>query len=181
MTAHILTPHDARATANRFLDLAAAEGKALDHLQLQKLGYFAHGWHLAVTGEPLFFQDVQAWPYGPVVPAVYEEFRGFGRNPIDGRALTFDSNLKVVPFRADLAPITEYVVNRVWQSYKGHSGLEMSAIAHQEGTPWHQMVGHLKPKEIRNVVIPNEVIRQHYLKLAREREGVMAKAKFPPT
>jgi uncharacterized phage-associated protein len=180
MDAQAITPHDARAIANHFLDVAAAEGKSLDHLQVQKLTYFAHGWHLAVTGEPLIFQNVQAWPYGPVVPEVYEEFKSFGRNPIDGRALTFDGRLKVVPFRTDLLPISDHVLSRVWQSYKGHSGLEMSAIAHEEGTPWYQMVGHLKPKEIRDVVIPNVLIRQHYLKLGKERQGLRATKNSQP-
>ena len=166
-------PHDALAVANFFLDRGAEFGVSVDPLKLQKLVYFAHGWHLAVTGRPLFWQTVLAWPYGPVIRDVYHEFKNYGRNAIDGRATVFDSETEeLVPVGTNFGPITQTVLNRVWDAYKDHSGLQMSAMAHREGTPWHQTVGHLQPAEIRDVPIPNELIRQHYLKLAKERQGV---------
>lgn len=165
--------HDARAIANRFLDLAAWEGCPIDHLKLQKLVYFAHGWHLAVTGCPLAWQTVLAWPYGPVFRPIYDEFKVYGRDSIDGRAVYFDSNTgEQQPYSAFLDTVAINVLNRVWYVYKGFTGMQMSAMAHAEGTPWHQMVGHLPPDQIRDVPIPNEVIRQHYVKLAKERQGL---------
>ena len=65
--------YDVRAVANFFLDQAQEEGQKLDHMKLQKLAYIAHGWHLAITGEPLFHERVEAWPYGPVIPDLYHE------------------------------------------------------------------------------------------------------------
>ncbi len=40
-------------------------------MKLHKLLYYAAGWHLGFTGEPLFDEDIEAWQYGPVVPSIY--------------------------------------------------------------------------------------------------------------
>ncbi|MBN8811185.1 MULTISPECIES: hypothetical protein [unclassified Sphingomonas] len=48
---------DARLVADRLLELAAADGRERTPMQLPKLAYIAHGWHLALHGrappEPL--------------------------------------------------------------------------------------------------------------------------------
>ncbi len=45
-------------------------------LRLQKELYYCQGWHLALLGEPLFREPIEAWVNGPVVPAVYDQFKG---------------------------------------------------------------------------------------------------------
>jgi uncharacterized phage-associated protein len=74
----------AAAVANAILDKAQAESPpvAIDHMKLQKLVYITHGWHLAVTGEPLIEEVVYAWPYGPVIPPLYHQLKGCGARPI---------------------------------------------------------------------------------------------------
>jgi uncharacterized phage-associated protein len=47
----------------------------LTHLKIQKLLYFAQGWHLAYFDFPLFEDPVEAWKYGPVVTSVYYALR----------------------------------------------------------------------------------------------------------
>lgn len=37
---------------------------------------------LRETGDPLFADDVYAWRYGPVLPAVYRAYSYFGADPI---------------------------------------------------------------------------------------------------
>jgi len=49
-------------------------GAALSVLKLQKLLYYAQGWHLALAGETLFQGKFQAWPQGPVNRDVYDRF-----------------------------------------------------------------------------------------------------------
>jgi uncharacterized phage-associated protein len=51
-------------------------------MSLEKLTYYAQAFHLALNDEPLFGDEVQAWKWGPVVPAVYKRYQGFGANPI---------------------------------------------------------------------------------------------------
>lgn len=64
-----MPPYKAKAAANYCLDLAEEEGKRLDPMQIQKLVYFAHGWYLALTGEPLVEEHPEAWAYGRSFPA----------------------------------------------------------------------------------------------------------------
>lgn len=66
----------ATTTAKWFVDWANAEDAELSNLKLQKLQYYAQGHHLAVYGQPLFADKIQAWSYGPVVPEVYHPVQG---------------------------------------------------------------------------------------------------------
>ena len=56
-------PYDAKSIANFFIDRAKESGETLTQMKLHKLIYYAHGWHLALTGEPLIDEPVQAWNY----------------------------------------------------------------------------------------------------------------------
>ena len=71
--------------ANWFLDRADKDGKPLDPMKLQKLIYFAHGWHLALTSKPLINEHPEAWAYGPVIPSIYHRFKKYGRDAVQNR------------------------------------------------------------------------------------------------
>ena len=51
------------AVANEFLALASSEKKTLTPMQLLKLVYITHGWHMAVNTDPLFEEPVEAWKH----------------------------------------------------------------------------------------------------------------------
>lgn len=55
--------------------MLAREGN-LSTMKLQKLCYYAQGWHLAWHGERLFDEPIEAWRMGPVCPALYKHHRG---------------------------------------------------------------------------------------------------------
>ncbi len=48
----------------------------VDKLKLLKLCYFAHGWHLAWNGRPLFSEPLEACRYGPVPRALWNACTG---------------------------------------------------------------------------------------------------------
>ena len=52
--------YDARAIANFFLDKAGEDKQSLDQMKIQKLVYYANGWHLALRSSPLIDEQVEA-------------------------------------------------------------------------------------------------------------------------
>ena len=76
----MITAHDvAREIRNQLPDAG--------RVKVQKLLYYAQGYHLAIHREPLFDDEIQAWQYGPVVPSVYRADRYGQSSPIPAVAL----------------------------------------------------------------------------------------------
>lgn len=46
------------------------------HMKLQKLCYFAQAWHFKWDNQLLFDDRIEAWANGPIVPKLYEKYRG---------------------------------------------------------------------------------------------------------
>ena len=57
-------------------------GDNISNLKLQKLVYYAQGFYLALYDKPLFSESIEAWTHGPVVPALYREYKDFGAGAI---------------------------------------------------------------------------------------------------
>jgi uncharacterized phage-associated protein len=153
--------------ANYFLDKASIEGRAVTPMQLLKLVYIAHGWHLGYLDTPLINETVQAWKYGPVIKSLYDKIKHYGsgavREPVQTGALPWIRESKVDETTASL-------LDHVWMNYAGYSGTQLSAMTHQNETPWsiawHQQGGYREYF----AEIDDELIKQHYrAKIDRER------------
>lgn len=59
--------------ANGIIDRHGKE-LSVTNMKVNKLVYFAYAFFLRGSG-PLFDDDIEAWQYGPVVPAVYHSFK----------------------------------------------------------------------------------------------------------
>ncbi|MDP2009167.1 MAG: DUF4065 domain-containing protein [Phenylobacterium sp.] len=152
--------HDSRTVANRFLTLAAAQGRTLTQMQLQKLVYIAHGWKLALAGAPLIRDEVQAWQYGPVIPRLYNTVREFRDRPVSG-PIPQDPN--------DYLDANEdMLIQQVYGIYGKFSGPQLSQLTHATGTPWETTY---KPNSF-GLGISNDKIQDHYRRLAQERTPV---------
>ena len=55
-----------------------SKGREITNLRLQKLLYFVQAKVLVETGNPCFDDEIEAWDFGPVVPAVYYTYKIFG-------------------------------------------------------------------------------------------------------
>jgi len=69
--------------ANYFLaQQDESAGDLISNLKLQKLVYYAQGFHLAIYVRPLFPEAIAAWTHGPVVPELYEYCQKYGNGAI---------------------------------------------------------------------------------------------------
>lgn len=105
-------------------------GERLTNLKLQKLLYYQQGFHLAFFGTPLFAENVEAWMYGPVVPAVYDEYSAYG-----------SSALPEVKEPVSLSEDEEELFNEVYDAYREFSAIGLMNRTHSE-RPWLDAVPH---------------------------------------
>ena len=153
------------AVANYFITKSLETGQLLTNMKLVKLVYLAHGWHLGLTNQPLISEGTEAWKYGPVVPSVYDNFKFYRGNPITQLAHTVTPTGQISYFPLSDPKLTEFL-DRIWDVYNSYSAVELSALTHQENSPWYETWHQNGGKEKYGVVIPNERIEKHYKKIA---------------
>ena len=158
------TPYSALAVANYFLDLAKANRSSLDPMKLQKLIYFAHGWHLALyDGQPLVNEEIQAWQYGPVIQSVYHEFKQFGAEAITKLATDIDESGELVTPRIPLDDArTMALLNKIWEIYSKYSGIQLSHLTHEPNSAWSK--ARKDNEDFKFVGIKNNEIQEDFAK-----------------
>lgn len=146
--------HNALLIANKLIEGAKKNNEAsFTPMQLIKMVYIAHGWMLGLFGRPLIRQSVEAWKYGPVVPDVYYAIKHYRNNPVK-EYIGGVANEAFDDYELEL-------IDKIREVYGGFSGVKLSAITHETGTPWNQVV--LDRKTFgRGVVIPNSLIEKYY-------------------
>lgn len=109
-------------------DVAAfilAKDGPMSAMKLQKLCYFAYGYHLAWEDRQLFPERFEAWANGPVVYELYDLHRGrfnLDKGEIVGDATALDAG-------------EQESVNVVLDNFRAYDAHELSAMTHQPG-PW---------------------------------------------
>lgn len=126
--------------ANKILSRAASSdsGELISNMKLQKLLYYMQGFHLAYFESPLFEEEIEAWMYGPVVPCVYNEYKGY-------------ANAGLSPHEEiiTLGEEEEKLFDEVYNVYGEYSAIGLMNLTHQE-SPWKNVptgVGNVIPKE----------------------------------
>lgn len=144
--------------ADEILKIAKRQGRGLTPLQLMKLVYISHGWHLAIKGRHLFPNRIEAWKYGPVIPELYKVTKQYGREPIPLALIT--------EHPSGVDDETARFLEEVFENYGHRSGYELSQLTHKAGTPWAR----LYDDGVMNIEIPNDLIKAHYLELLNDRQ-----------
>lgn len=124
--------------------------KLFGDLQLQKLLYYAQGWHLAWDGRPLFRDDFQAWRLGPVVPEVRRD--GPLEWPINDPEFS-DAELR------SLDAVIEF--------YGHRTGAYLSDMTHDEA-PWKVARRDLPVGASSQNVITKRALRAYFTRVASE-------------
>ena len=118
--------------ARYFLQRSAERGEHLRMMKLQKLCYYAQGFHLALTDDPLFVEDFHAQPFGPVCRELYHEYSDAGPQPI------------AVPMAEHgLSSHTQEFLDIVLDRFEGYPGIVMSDLTHNEA-PWQDAKARMK-------------------------------------
>jgi uncharacterized phage-associated protein len=149
------------AVANFFIGKSLDSGIELTPMKLLKLVYISHGWYLAIKNEDLLSRAVEAWRYGPVVPPVYHKVKDYGDAQITSYVQEMAGlNRYYTPLVENTE--TKEFLEEVWDQYKIFNGLELSTLTHMIGTPWYVVFNDPKNKNKKGVIIPNDLIKQHY-------------------
>lgn len=163
--------HHSTSIANEFLKRAMRDCKDLTQMQLQKLVYIAHGWYLAIHNEPLVGQQPEAWDYGPVYPELWGALKHHGRLPVGKKIMKsdclfwgFDDDQTDSEVVASLTEQEEELIDRVYKIYSDYRAYKLSALTHEDDTPWHKV--YMQQGKKRGL-IPNELIKEHFIELAQ--------------
>lgn len=151
---------DPVAVANKILEVAKeSSDPSVTPMQLIKLAYLCHGWMLGLYGRPLLSESVEAWQYGPVVRSIYKAVSKHRDKPVEYPIKNMFGHSANEEF--DEAELD--IIQQVYRIYGGWSGLSLSNLTHQPGTPW-SIVWSGKGK---NSVISNDLIESHFKEKAR--------------
>ena len=123
----------------------------MTHKKLQKLCYYAQAWCYALRGYPLANTDFEARSHGPVSPALYERFKGFGYGTI---------RMKTARTPA-IEKEDELLLQDVWDTYGEMTGNALEALSHRE-LPWIEARKGYGEAERSSVVISAQSMKDYY-------------------
>lgn len=155
---------DSRILANEVLDFADFFGRSVSNLSLQKILYFIQGRHIFNKGRPLIEGNFEAWPYGPVLPLVYDTFKEFGASAITSRAKSFDY---VTGISIELEKITDkglqLFIRESANTYTSLSPGQLIDLSHIKNGPW-DLVTRTNGGRRYGARIPNQLISENFQK-----------------
>lgn len=140
---------DARTVANYMLYIMGDAFDDLTNMKINKLLYFAQGHYLSKYGKPLFSDGIEAWDHGPVIPAVYNAYKGCEDKPIKG----YDESML-----SDMTPEAEEILYGVARKYGKYTASALRNMTHVVGSPW----GQVYEANRAHVEIPLPVIRDYF-------------------
>lgn len=124
-----------------------ATGQPISNLQLQKIMYFLQSVYCRATGELLFEESFEAWPYGPVLREVYNKYSEYGGRVIEDHSECYLS------VEADVLAF----INEGIKVLRSQSPWDLVKTSHAPGSPWDQIYrGGAGYKQ----EIPNELIKE---------------------
>ncbi len=127
--------------------------ESISNMKLQKLCYYAEGFHLAQFGQELFPEGFQAWVHGPVCPDLYRRFKEFGWRQIDA---TITAPTLSEELRAFLRNVVE--------AYGVFDGAALSRMTHQE-LPWMEARNGLPEMQNCETAIKKPTMQRYFKQL----------------
>ena len=123
-------------------------GDLISNLKLQKLVYYAQGFHLAITGTPLFDEPIEAWEHGPVCTPLFQHYKHYEGNAIP------------VPYEIDTGIMfneQQLELLEMIQDYYGQfSAWKLRNLTHEDA-PWINAYN-----KARNTVITHQALKKYF-------------------
>jgi uncharacterized phage-associated protein len=157
-------PYSSLAVANTFLTKFGQE-RGIEHMKLQKLVYFTHGWWLAINTHSLLTERPQVWKHGPVFKTLYHTLKTFGHQPISQPQLRYPAEPVQVVSGDNVVPS---YIDFVWERYGRLSSFALSGMTHQPGGAWSKLAAEHNYRVPSDLEIPDEYVREEFLKLYNE-------------
>lgn len=146
----------ASEVANYLIWLAAHERPEARYLlapiHIQKLLFYIQGWSLIEMGGVMFGEPIEAWTEGPVVDAVYQQFKNTQRN----RLIT-----AVPENEPNLSPSDREMVRAVWSAYRKYAWPTLVDMTHDDPA-WIKARGNLPRDQPSKVKIHQDVLKRSF-------------------
>jgi uncharacterized phage-associated protein len=140
-------------------------GAPIDAMSLEKYLYYAQGFYLALTGTPLFRDDLRAWRDGPVVQTVWTRYRNHRGRPINVSRAKPPS----IPKQ------TELFLCGLMLFLSSHTAIQLSQATHSED-PWLEARRKFSRHEPSDVVMPKEKLQAYFASLIAEGEEMLSRS-----
>jgi uncharacterized phage-associated protein len=146
-------------------------GEPLTQLDLNKMAFCAHGWSLALRGEPLTTEPFIAYKDGPVLTQFRRRFSRFGAGEISRRAvITKPSQI--------LAEWVENLLDEIWRIYGNIRTGDLVGMTHRQNTPWRIVRGDLPLGEPSDIQISDDLIIHYFKEMLKSKSSAIP---FPGT
>jgi uncharacterized phage-associated protein len=135
------------------------ENKSIvDPLKLQKLLYYTQAWSLVFREQPMFFEEIQAWVHGPVVPSVYHEHKCYSYRKI---SLLSESQ--------EISTDELQIIDLVCDVYGHKTGRFLEDLTHSEN-PWINARIGLSNLDRSNSIISLQEMMSYYSKFVETKQ-----------
>ena len=150
-------PTDATNVARYFQSKIDEEaGSSVTPLKMQKLLYFAQGWHLALYDVPLFNNKIEAWEHGPVVREIYYNYKDYKYNNIERIDYNPEENFDDDQIR---------LLDEIYNIYGAFDGKVLERMTHKDET-WKKAREGYESDESSSELITVESISSYYKMLS---------------
>lgn len=114
----------------------------ISNLKLQKLLYFIQVYFLIETEKPCFYNKIEAWDFGPVIPIAYNEYKQYASThiPYIKQYIEYDKNSIWNSKRVDynnniISNDDKYLINAVVDKLANYTATDLVNIT-QHQKPW---------------------------------------------
>lgn len=122
--------YSALSVARHIIDYSHEIGYGISNLKLQKVLYFVQAEFLVSTPSPCFSDIIEAWDFGPVVPAVYHRYKVYGSAIIPASNAPWMSI-----FEQPISEDDKRLINSVVDKLIGYSAATLVNVTHNQA-PW---------------------------------------------